>query len=106
MPKFLVRASYTAEGAKGILKAGASSRRSAVEQFMASMGGRLESFYYAYGEDDAIMIVDLPNGFDAAAASLAVKASGMIHTRTTVLVTPEELDGALHKELPFRPPGQ
>ena len=106
MPKYLAVASYTAEGAKGLLKEGGTSRRTAVEQLLASLGGKLEGFYFAFGEDDLYCIIDGLDNATMAATALAVTASGAIRTKTIVLLTPEELDEAAKKSVPFRPPGQ
>jgi uncharacterized protein with GYD domain len=106
MPKYLIRASYTAEGAKGLLKSGGSARRKAVEEILATVNGKLEAFYFAFGEDDAVIIVDVPDQATAAALSLTVSASGTIRTEATVLITPEEIDEAAKKHVAFRAPGQ
>ena len=106
MPKYLLQASYTAEGAKGLAKAGGSSRKAAVAALLKSMGGKLESFYFAFGESDAFVIVDVPDHVAAAALSLAVNASGAVCLRTTVLLTSEEMDQATKKTVTYRPPGQ
>jgi uncharacterized protein with GYD domain len=106
MPKYLVEASYTAEGAKGIIKAGGSARRKSVEDLLATFNGKLEAFYFAFGERDAVIILDAPDNTTVAAISLAVAASGAVRTRTTVLLTPEEIDQAAKKQIAFRPPGQ
>ena len=89
MPKYLVQASYVGEGLKGLLKEGGSSRRATVETVVKGMGGTMESFYYAFGEDDVLGVVDFPDNSTAAAFSLAVNASGTIKARITVLMTPE-----------------
>jgi uncharacterized protein with GYD domain len=106
MPKYLVHATYTAEGAKGILKSGGTARRKAVEQLLASLNGRLEAFYFTFGADDAILIIDLPDQVAASAIGLAVAASGTIRSRSTVLITPEEVDEAVKREIHFHPPGE
>jgi uncharacterized protein with GYD domain len=105
MPKYLVQAHYTAEGARGILKGGGSARRKAVEELLASVGGTLEGFYFAFGEDDAILIIDLPSNEAALAIGMAVGASGTVRTRTTVLIPIDEVDRAAKRELHYRPPG-
>jgi uncharacterized protein with GYD domain len=105
MPKYLFQASYTAEGAKGLLKEGGSQRRATIEQTCKNLGGRLEAFYYAFGETDAFVIVDLPDHASTAAASLAVCASGAASVRTVVLMSPEEMDQAAKKTVSYRPPG-
>ena len=106
MPKYLVQASYVGEGLKGLLKEGGSSRRATVEALVKAMGGTLESFYYAFGEDDVLGVADFPDNATATAFSLAVNASGAIKARTIVLMTPEEVDEAAKKTVDFRPPGQ
>ena len=106
MPKYLVQASYVGEGLQGLLKEGGSSRKKTVETVIEGMGGTLESFYYAFGEYDVFGIADMPDNVTAAAFSLAINASGAIQARTTVLMTPEEVDKAVKKTVDFRPPGQ
>ena len=105
MPKYLFRAAYTTEGVKGIRKGGGSARRAAVKQVIESVGGKLEAFYFAFGKSDAIIIADLPDHASAAGLSLAVGAVGAATTRTTVLLTPEEIDTAATKAVDYRPPG-
>ena len=105
MPKYFFQASYTAEGAKGLLKEGGSKRRAMVEGLIKGLGGKLESFYYAFGETDVLGVVDLPDHVSIAALSLAVNASGAVNLKITVLLTPEEIDQAAKKTVPYRPPG-
>ena len=106
MPKYLIKGSYTAEGAKALLEEGGTGRRKAVEEATESMGGQLEAFYYAFGDTDLYCILDLPDNATATAASLAVNASGKVNAQYTVLITPEELDEAAKKRLNYRAPGQ
>ncbi len=105
MPKFLVHASYTTEGTKGLLKSSGSQRRKAVEELVASLGGKLESFYFTFGEEDAILIIDLPNIDDALSVGFAVRASGMVHSKTTVLIPIEEVDRAIEHHVKYTFPG-
>ncbi len=106
MPKYLFQANYVGEGVKGLLKEGGSSRRAAVEKGAQSMGGKVEAFYFAFGEADAYVIVELPDNAAAAAMALTVNASGAAAVKTTVLMTPEEVDSAVKKTPSYRPPGQ
>ncbi len=107
MPKYLFQASYTAEGAKGLLKEGGTKRRAAVEQLMKSVGGKLEAFYFAFGESDVFLLVDAPDNASVVAASLTTAAAGVVtNLRTTVLLTPEDMDQATKKSVSYRPPGQ
>ena len=105
MPKFLIEASYTAEGVKGVQSAGGSSRRDAVASVAESVGGRLEAFYFGFGDHDAYVIVDLPDNEAAAAVALTVNAAGGATTKTVVLLTPEEVDAAAKRSVDYRPPG-
>ena len=105
MPKYLVEASYTVEGVKGLQSAGGSSRRDAIAALAESVGGQLESFYFAFGERDVYSVVDLPDNESATAVALTVNSSGAVRVRTTVLVTPEEVDAAAKRSVEYRPPG-
>ena len=106
MPKYLFRGSYVGEGVKGLLSEGGSKRREAVEQAAKGMGGTVESFYFAFGEDDVLGVIDLPDNVSAAAFALMVSASGAVTLKTTVLITPEEIDQAAKKTVDYRPPGR
>jgi len=103
--KFLVRASYTTAGAKGIQSAGGTSRRDAVAKMAEGLGGSLESFYFAFGDTDAFVVLDLPDNQTAAAASIAVNTAGGATSDVVVLLTPEEIDAAAKLSVDYRPPG-
>ena len=105
MPKYLLKVSYTAEGVRGVLKEGGSARRDVAGQLIKSLGGSMESFYFAFGDADAYVVADMPDTASVAAASLAVSASGAVACSTIVLLTPEEVDGAAAKTADYRPPG-
>ena len=105
MPKFLFEASYTLDGIKGVQSAGGSSRREAVAQVAESVGGQLEAFYFAFGDRDVYVIVDLPDNESAAAVALTVNAAGGATVKTVVLLTPEEVDAAAQRSVEYRPPG-
>jgi|SRR5579862_1185905 len=105
MPKFLVQASYTVEGTKGLLKDGATARRKAVEALLTPLGGTLESFYFTFGHADAVLIIDVPSNETALAIAMAVRASGMVSSKMTALLPIEEVDRAAKVPIDFRPPG-
>jgi uncharacterized protein with GYD domain len=105
MPKYLIHASYSAEGVKGLLKDGGSKRRAAAEAAIKGLGGKLDAFYFAFGDTDVFALADAPDNVSAAAVSLAVSASGAVHTKITVLLTAEEMDQATQKSVSYRPPG-
>ena len=106
MPKYLIMVSYTAEGAKGLLKDGGSKRRQAAETAVKSVGGKVESLYFAFGKHDAYVVIDAPDNAAVAAVSLAINASGALQTKTVVLLTPEEMDQAAKKSATYQPPGR
>jgi uncharacterized protein with GYD domain len=106
MPKYLIQGSYTAQGAKGVQKEGGTKRRQVVEALLKEVGGKLDAFYFTFGETDFAIIVELPDTVSSAALSLAVNASGAVAMRTIPLITVEEMDAATKKHLSYRPPGQ
>jgi uncharacterized protein with GYD domain len=105
MPRYLIEASYTQEGIKGVIGEGGSSREDAIGKMVADQGGSVEAFYFAFGERDVIIIADLPDNTTAAAIGMSVGAAGAATSRTTVLLTAEEIDAASHKSVSYRPPG-
>lgn len=105
MPKYMIEANYTADGLKGVLAKGGSSRRDVVETMAAEMGGSLESFHFAFGDADAYVILDMPDNVSVAAAAMTVSASGAAAAKTTVLLTPEEVDEAVKQSVNYVPPG-
>ena len=106
MPKYLSRTSYTAEGLKGLLKEGGTKRKQAMERLAESLGGKLEAFYYAFGDDDLFAIWDMPDNVTVAAVSIMVNSSGVGNAKVTVLLTPEDVDKAVKTSVDFIPPGQ
>lgn len=106
MPKYLVQCNYVGEGIKGLLKEGGSSRRVATEKLINSVGGSLESMYYAFGETDLFVIADMPDNVSMAATALLVGSSGAVSVKTTVLMTPEEVDEVSKMTPIYSPPGQ
>ncbi len=106
MAKYLFHASYTQEGLKGLLKEGGSNRREAVVKALKGLGGTLEAFYYAFGDTDLFGIADLPDNVSTIAFTLIINAAGMAKVKTTVLITPEEVDQATKKSVEYRPPGR
>jgi uncharacterized protein with GYD domain len=105
MAKYLVSARYTAEGLKGLMKDKAAKRTQAIEQALATVGGKLDVIYWALGEDDAYVICDCPDHVSVAALALATSASGLVRTRTVALLTGAELDEALAKQVAYKAPG-
>ena len=105
MPKYLWNVSYGADGVQGLLKEGGSARRDVARQLIESLGGRMEAFYFTFGDTDAIVIADMPDAASVAAGSLIVSSSGAITLSTTVLLEAEEMDRAAEKHGQWRAPG-
>lgn len=106
MAKYLIQGNYVGEGVKGLLKEEGTSHRSAIEKATMSVGGTVEAFYYAVGDSDVYVIMDLPDKASAAALTQMAKASGAVVNKTIVLLTTAELDAAAKKTPIYRPPGQ
>lgn len=105
MAKYLIKASYTPEGVKGLLHSSGTARKQAVEKTINDVGGKLEAFYFAFGDVDAYLIVSLPDNMTAAALSINVNASLTVSCTCTVLLDPEEVDSAVKTSVSYRAPG-
>ena len=106
MAKYMAQFSYTKDGLQGLIKEGGTKRREATEQLVKAMGGKLEAYYFAFGDYDGIAIFEGPDNINAAAVSMVVNASGAVSVKTTVLLTPEEVDKAVKMGVPYRAPGK
>ena len=106
MAKFLINASYSPDGLKGLIKDKASGRKAAIGKMLESHGGKLEAIYYTFGKHDVILIAEIPDNVTAAAISVAVSSTGLAHTVTTPLLTVEETDKALAKTVKYQAPGK
>ena len=106
MPKYMIQASYTVQGIEGLMKDSASGRRADVQAAVNSLGGKVDAFYYAFGADDAVIIMDLPDNVAAAALALTTSGKGAVRVRTTPLLTVEEVDRALEIQTKYRAPGE
>lgn len=105
MSKYLLEVNYTTEGVKGVKSRGGSAREAAAKEVVESLGGKLESFYFAFGTTDVYAVADFPDQASAAAAALTVSAGGGATVRTVVLLAPDEIDTAVAKKATYRPPG-
>ena len=105
MPKYLFQAKYTTEGIHGLVRDSASGRRADVQAAVKALGGNVEAFYYAFGDDDVVTILDLPDNIKAVALGLTTTGSGAVRVRTTPLLTVEDVDEALEIKTQYRAPG-
>ncbi|MGE5327204.1 MAG: GYD domain-containing protein [Deltaproteobacteria bacterium] len=106
MPKFLIQASYSSEGIKGLAMDKASGRKAAVAAAIKSVGGKLECMYYSFGDYDVVLVAELPDAASAASMAFSVSSTGLAHTKTTPLLTIEETDTALGKSVSYKAPGK
>jgi uncharacterized protein with GYD domain len=105
MAKYMLQVKYTLDGVKGVLAKGGSARKTAAQAAAKSVGGKVDSFYFAFGENDAYVIADLPDNAAAAALALSVSAGGGATATTIVLLAPEEIDTARDVKVKYQPPG-
>ncbi len=105
MAKYLIKATYTAEGVRGLLKSGGTNRKQAIDKMVSDLGGKLETFYYAFGDHDVYAICSLPDVATAAAIALAINSSGLVTITTTVLVEPKEIDKVKEISVKYLLPG-
>jgi uncharacterized protein with GYD domain len=85
---------------------GGSARQAAARAAVESVGGALETMYFAFGSTDVFAIAELPSNAAAAAVALTVGASGGATVSTVVLLSPEEIDEATQTGVQYTPPGQ
>jgi uncharacterized protein with GYD domain len=105
MPKYLLEVNYTLDGVRGVVAKGGSARKTAAQAAAKSLGGKLDSFYFAFGGNDVYTVADMPDNPAAAALALAVTAGGGAVVRTVVLLTTDEIDAATQKGVKYSPPG-
>ena len=106
MPRYLFEVSYTVSGIQGVVHDSASGRRADVQAAIRELGGKVEAFYFAFGESDVIAIAELPSAVTAAAFALRTSSTGMARVNTTPLLTVEEMDQALEVKMTYRAPGE
>jgi len=106
MPKYLIEAGYTAEGLRGLIKDSGSGRKAAIQKAVKGAGGKLEAMYFSFGKNDVVSFADLPDNTTAAALSIAIAASGLVHIRITPLLTAEEVDKAVKHKAKYKAPGE
>jgi uncharacterized protein with GYD domain len=104
--KYLIKASYSPEGIKGVMSKGGTARVEAIKQLVSGVGGSMESFYFAFGGDDVYIVVDAPSHEAMAAVAGRVTSTGVLSSyETVVLLTAEQLDAAANMSVDYTPPG-
>ena len=104
MAKFLFRGQYSPEGTKGVVKEGFAAREEYSRALIESAGGKTEAWYFSYGQEDLVIIVDAEPAA-AVGISLAVNQTGVVRLTTTALLTSAEMDAARSRMPQYRAPG-
>ena len=105
MPHYLIKANYGPEGVAGLSASGGTARREAIDEMIGGAGGKVESFYFAFGDSDVYAIAELPDNETVAALALSINQSGATMISTVVLMTPEQMDKAADMAVEYRRPG-
>ena len=106
MAKFLVMATYTVEGIRGLGQDGGTTRAEVVRALIENSGGQVEALYFAFGEHDLYVMAELPDHVTAAALGIRVRAAGGVEANVVPLLTPEEIDAAAGATVAYQPPGR
>jgi len=106
MHKYLSRAVLTPEGIKNLQKQPPTALKAGIAKFTASVGGKLESWYFDFATATGWAIIDYPDDVAAATAQMTVNAAGFARVTLTPLLTAEEADKAVAKAGSARPPQQ
>lgn len=105
MPHYLFNARYTQAGIQGVMKEGGGPRQEVVRALAASLGGTVEAQYWAFGDDDYLVIAELPDNAAALAIAATVGSSGAASVKTTVLLTADDVDAMTRLRGTYRAPG-
>jgi uncharacterized protein with GYD domain len=106
MAKYLIKASYSPEGIKGVMAKGGSARAEAIEKLAAGVGGAVDGVYFSFGSEDIYAIVDAPSHEAMAAIAGTVGQTGALSSyETVVLLTPAQIDEAANMSVDYTPPG-
>lgn len=95
MSKYLLTAGYASDSIKGLLENGGTPRRANASRTIESLGGTVDSFYYATTPDggiDVVVICDLPDAQAAAALFMWFNSSGRVTGKLTPLLTVDDID--------------
>ena len=97
MPHYLQQVAYSTEGWEALV-AKPQDRIEAVRPAIEKLGGKIESAWFAFGEYDVVLIVQMPTNVDAGAIAMAFAAGGACKAvKTTPLLTVEEAVTAMKK---------
>lgn len=105
MSKFLIRGNYVGAGISGLRNEGGSKRVAAATAAIASVGGTLDCFYFAFGDSDIYGILDAPDDAAAVAGSLLINSTGAVNISLTPLLDPTTIDAASNVGGAYTPPG-
>ena len=104
MSKYLIKGNYVGDGIAGLMAQGGTARHAAAKAAVESVGGTLDSMYYAFGDSDVYGICDMPSDAAATALSLLINSSGAVSITLTPLMTPADVDAASALSPSYQPP--
>jgi uncharacterized protein with GYD domain len=109
MPKYAIFFTFTGETLARFIEQ-PSDRAAAVQALVEPLGGKVEGYYFMFGQDDGMVLVDMPDSQSAAAASLAVGSTGAFaRLHTHELIPADQINAVLAKakaaRQTYRPPG-
>jgi uncharacterized protein with GYD domain len=104
--RYLFRAAFTVDGMQNLQKQSATAFKAGVAKVFDSVGGKLESWYFDYGDSTAYGFVDYPDEIAAATAQASVNAGGFARVTYRPVLSAEDADKALARSVATRPPQQ
>src|SRR5947209_13006824 len=105
MPRYLLKIKYSVDGIGGVRKDGGTARAAVARKLMESVGCRLETFDFVFGDVDAYAVVEAPSNAAVAGAATIVGAAGGASIETVVLMPPAEMDEAARGQAAYTKPG-
>ena len=97
MASYLIQVTYNSDAWAALLKH-PQDRTEAVAKTAEKLGGKIESFWMAFGEYDVVGVIDMPDAIAAAAFGMAIAAGGACkHVKTTPLLSIAEGVKAMKK---------
>ena len=106
MPFYMIQVAYKDAAAKEMV-ADPQPRENVTRKATESLGGTLHSFFFSFGDYDALAIVELPDNEAAAALALTgIGGGALTKFTTTVLMTPAQAVTAMEraKKTVYAPP--
>lgn len=93
----MIQFSYKSETVGNLIK-NPEDRSVAVKQLIEKLGGKMQAFYYSYGDYDGLIIAEMPDNVSGLATTMAAfAAGGTAGIKTTILISVEDAVAAMKK---------